>query len=192
MTEGGKMVDVSEYRSGFTAGNRIARGLWGIVWILFFRFTPVICFAWRHCLLKLFGAKLGKGVHVYPSCRIWAPWNLEMGDYACLSHSVDCYNVGRIVIGKHATVSQYAFLCTATHDVTDPGMKLVVKPIEIGEGAWVCAKAYIAPGVKLSDGAVAGAGAVVTKDVPEWTVVGGNPAVFIKKRELKKDGDESA
>jgi putative colanic acid biosynthesis acetyltransferase WcaF len=185
MTEGSEMVDVSEYRSGFAAGNRIARGLWGVVWVLFFRFTPVICFAWRHFILKLFGAKLGEGIHVYPSCRIWAPWNLEMGDYSCLSHEVDCYNVGRITLKEHATVSQYAFLCTATHDITDRGMNLVVKPISIGQGVWVCAKAYVAPGVTLGEGSVAGAGAIVTKDVAEWSVVAGNPARFIKNREVE-------
>jgi len=179
-----RTIDVSGYRSGFSSGNRCGRALWSFVWAVLFRPSPVICFGWRHSLLRLFGAKLGKGIHVYPTCRIWAPWNLEMGDHACLSHFVDCYNVGKVKVGSHATVSHYAYLCTATHDITDPGMRLIVKSIEIGEGAWVCAKAYIAPGVSLHEGAVAGAEAVVTKDVPAWTVVGGNPAAFIKKREL--------
>ena len=179
-----KGVDVSGYRDGFSSGNKYGRALWNVVWILLFRPSPVLCFGWRNALLRVFGARLGKGVHVYPSCRIWAPWNLVMGDHSCLSHSVDCYSVGKVLLKPHATVSQYAFLCTATHDISDSGMQLVIKPIEIGEGAWVCAKAYIGPGVKVGAGAVAGAGAVVSKDVPEWTVVGGNPAQFIKKREL--------
>ena len=185
MSKEDKGVDVSSYKSGFSLGQKAARALWHCVWLFLFRPTPVICFAWRGFLLRLFGAKLGKGVHVYPSCRVWAPWNLEMHDHTSMSHHVDCYDVGKVIIRSNATVSQYAFLCTASHDISESGMDLKVQPIEIGDGAWVCAKAYIGPGIKLAEGAIAAAGAVVTKDVEPWSVVGGNPAEFIKKREIK-------
>jgi putative colanic acid biosynthesis acetyltransferase WcaF len=107
-----------------------------------------------------------------------------MGEYACLSEFVDCYCVDRIRVGAHATVSQYAFLCTASHDVQDPHMRLIKAPITIGDGAWVCAGTYVGMGITIGEGAVAAARAVVVKDVPPWTVVGGNPARFIKRREL--------
>jgi putative colanic acid biosynthesis acetyltransferase WcaF len=179
-------VDVSRYASPLTWRNKLGRALWGIVWLFLFRLSPRPCFGWRRWLLRCFGARLGTGVHVYPSCRVWAPWNLEMGDHSCLSFDVDCYCVNRIRIGAHATVSQYSYLCTASHDIQDPHMRLVTAPIDIGEGAWVCAGVFVAPGVVLGQGAVAAARAVVVKDVEPWTVVGGNPAQFIRMRELRE------
>lgn len=122
-----------------------------------------------------------------PSTRIWAPWNLSMGDYACLSHDVDCYSVAPIRIGNQATVSQYSFLCAATHDVTDPHMRLLAAPIVISDQAWVCAGAFVGPGVTMNEGAVAGARSVVVKDVPAWNIVAGNPAKYIKMRVLNAD-----
>lgn len=108
-----------------------------------------------------------------------------MGDYSCLSENVDCYSVDYIIIGDQAVISQGAFLCCATHDISSPIMELIYKPITIGPQAWVAARAFIGPGVTIGDGAVVAACAVVTKDVEPWTVVGGNPARFIKKREIK-------
>ena len=109
-----------------------------------------------------------------------------MGEYSCLSHFVDCYCVAPIKIGAHATVSQYSYLCTASHDIEDPQMPLVTAPITIGEGAWVTAGVFIGPGVTIGEGAVVGARSVVLKDVEAWTVVAGNPAKFIKNRQLSK------
>jgi putative colanic acid biosynthesis acetyltransferase WcaF len=105
-----------------------------------------------------------------------------MGKYSCLANDVDCYSVAPIKLGAYVTVSQYAFLCTATHDYEDSDFKLVTKPIEIADHAWVGARAFIGPGVRIGEGAVVGATASVYRDVPEWTVVGGNPARVIKKR----------
>jgi putative colanic acid biosynthesis acetyltransferase WcaF len=88
-------------------------------------------------------------------------------------------------LGAHVTVSQYAFLCTATHDYEDPGFRLIAKPIEVGDYAWIGARAFVGPGVSIGEGAVVGATASVYRDVPEWTVVGGNPAKVIKQRIMK-------
>jgi len=137
-------------------------------------------------LLRLFGAVVKEDAHPYPSCRIWAPWNLTMEKHSCLADDVDCYCVAPIKLGAHVTVSQYAFLCTATHDYEDPEFRLITKPIEIGDYAWIAARAFVAPGVKIGEGAVVGATASVYHDVPDWTVVGGNPARFIKQRVVKR------
>lgn len=109
-----------------------------------------------------------------------------VGDEASIAHSVDCYNVGLIQIGSHATVSQYAFLCGASHDISDPNMMLISAPIHIDDQAWVCAGAFISPGVHIHQGAVVGARSVVTRDVEPWTVVAGNPARHIRVRELRR------
>ncbi|MCA9029497.1 MAG: hypothetical protein KDA66_01745 [Planctomycetaceae bacterium] len=165
--------------------NKVGRVLWAIVYVVLFRPSPRPLHFWRRLLLSLFGAKVGNNARIDPSVRIWAPWNLELGDESALGHNVDCYNVASIRIGQHATVSQYAFLCSATHDISDPHMRLISRPIHIDNQAWVCARAFIAPGVHVATGAVVGAQAVVTRDVEEWTVVAGNPAREIKKRVLR-------
>ena len=135
-------------------------------------------------ILRSFGARLGAGVHVYPSVKIWAPRNLIMENHSCLGPYVDCYNVARIEIGEYATVSQYAYLCGATHDHTRLTMPLVPKPIEIGARGWVAAGAFIGPGVTMGEGAVVGARSCVNRDVAAWTVVAGNPARELRKRVL--------
>ena len=169
------------------ARSRARRALWCMTWTLLFRPSPRIAFAWRRGLLRLFGAQIGAGAHVYPTCRIWAPWHLRIYEHGCLGDYVDCYSVDRIVVGPHAVVSQYAFLCTASHDIQDPAFPLVTRPISIGARVWIGAGAYVGPGITLGEGAVAAARAVVVKDVPPWTVVGGNPAQFIKHRREPRD-----
>lgn len=166
--------------------NKVVRVLWNIVWLLLFYPTPRSFHAWRCLLLRLFGAKLGKDVHPYPSARIWAPWNLEMGDHSCLSEHVDCYCVDKVRIGAHATVSQYSFLCTASHDYTDSAMPLITAPIVIGNRAWVTADVFIGPGVVIGDGAVITARSSVFSDIEPWVVATGNPAKPLKTRVLKR------
>ena len=98
---------------------------------------------------RLFGAQVASTARVYPSCRVWAPWNLRLGEHSCLGPAVDCYSVDRVSLGRRATVSQYAFLCTATHDITDPRMPLMAKSIELMDGVWVCAGTFVGPGVTM-------------------------------------------
>jgi len=168
-------------------GNKLGRVLWGVVWFLFYRFSPPWMHGWRRMLLRLFGAKVGRGAHPYPSARIWAPWNLVMGDYSCLSHHVDCYCVDTITLGAYATVSQYSFLCTASHDYNELSMPLVTSPIIIGRWVWITADVFVAPGVTICDGAVITARSSVFDDVPAWVVARGNPAVPGKLRQLDVD-----
>lgn len=165
--------------------NRVARATWWMVWLLFFRPSPRPLHAWRSLLLRMFGARLGRSVHVYPSARIWAPWNLEMGDHSCLADDVDCYCVERIAIGAHATVSQYSFLCAASHDYSDPTMPLVAAPISIGDRVWITADVFVAPGVEIGEGAVVTARSSVFQCIEPWTVASGNPARAVRPRVLK-------
>lgn len=168
--------------SSHTLLNRLARGVWGVAWLLLFRPTPRVLMGWRRVLLRAFGARIGPGVVVHASARVWAPWNLEMGSRACLGEHVDCYSVAQIRIGAYATVSQYSFLCTASHDIDSPDMTLTTSPIHIGDHAWVAAGAFVAPGVVLGEGAVVGARSAVFRDVAPWTVVAGGPARKLRMR----------
>lgn len=171
--------------SRFTTWNRLARALWQIVWLLFFRPTPRPMYFWRNSLLRLFGAKIGRGVHVMASVRIWAPWNLTMADYSGLGEHVDCYSVAPIAIGEHSVVSQYSFLCTASHDHEVAGLPGFDAPIQIGAKAWLAADVYVAPGVTIGEGTVVGARSSVFSDLPPWVVAVGSPAHPRKRRELR-------
>ncbi len=141
-------------------------------------------------LLRLFGAKLHGRPRPYPTARIWAPWNLEMHDMSCLGDNVDCYCVDRVTLQSHAVVSQYSFICTATHDHTQFDLPVVTAPVVIGRRAWVCADVFIAPGVTVGEGAVVAARSTALRDVPPWTIAVGCPAKAVKPRVLNS-GSES-
>lgn len=180
-------IDLSQYHNALSRKNQVVRMLWTIVWGVFARPLPrSVGSGWKRFLLRLFGARIDATAIVYSSAKVYYPANLTMGAYACLASDVDCYNVAPVTIGANSTVSQGAYLCTASHDITDPLNPLVTKPIVIEDQAWVAAGAFVGMGVTIGQGAVVGARAAVFKDVEPWTVVGGNPAKFIKRREIKE------
>jgi putative colanic acid biosynthesis acetyltransferase WcaF len=112
-----------------------------------------------------------------------------MGDHSCLADGVDCYSVGKVTIGAYSTVSQYSYLCTASHDYTDSSMPLTSAPIVIGDRAWVTADVFIGPGVCIGDGSIITARSSVFTDIEPWVVASGNPAVTIKPRVIKTRPD---
>lgn len=163
------------------------RLFWGIVWPLETWFLPrSMGMGWKRMLLRLFGAKLHPTANIYSSVKVYYPVNLIMEENSCLASDVDCYNVDKVIVGANTTVSQGAYLCTASHDITDPLHHLITAPITINESAWVAAGAFVGMGVTIGEGAVVGARACVFKDVEPWTVVGGNPAMVIKKRVMRE------
>lgn len=182
-------LDLKNYQNHHSLKSKVARAFWNIVWLLLFRPTPDrglgFFVRWRIFLLRIFGAKIGKHCAVRNSAKIWLPWNLEMGDWVAISEDCDIYSADRIYIGNRTTISKGSFLCCASHDIESPIMELTYAPITIGHDAWVASRAILLPGITIGDGAVVAAGAVVTKDVEPWTVVGGNPAKVLKKRRLK-------
>lgn len=186
--DGSLPVTVALRQAHITRGNKLARALWAAVWLVLFRPSPIPLHSWRRILLRCFGASIGKRALPYPSARIWAPWNLTMDDDSCLSHQVDCYCVDKIYLGPRVTVSQYSFLCTASHDYTSRSMPLLTAPIRIEADAWVTADVFIGPGVTVCEGAVVGARSTVLRSIRPWTVVAGNPAKEIGPRTLHNNG----
>lgn len=136
-------------------------------------------------MLKCFGAKIDWSTNIYASVKIWAPWNLEVGKNSSLGPQVDCYNQGRITIGSNTIVSQKTYLCASTHNYTQKDFPLILKPITIGNGVWIAADAFIAPGITIEDNAVIAARAAVVRNVEKNNIVGGNPAQFIKTRSFE-------
>ena len=158
-------------------GNKLARFFWLLVWNIFFRYSPIFLYKWRNSLLKLFGAKIGEGVEIYPSCEIWAPWNLSIGAHSGIGSFCKVYNVDKVIIKDFVNISQYVYLCTASHSYDEADFPLIISPIVINSHAWVAADAFISMGVKIGEGAIVGARASVFKDVERHHIVGGNPAV---------------
>jgi len=180
-------VNLSNYKNSLSRTDQLKRFVWGIVWFLFAKWLPrSIGNKWKLYLLRCFGAKVHNTAHVYSNVKIYAPWNLEMEAYSCLAPEVDCYNVDKIYIGSNATVSQKTYLCTASHDITKSENPLITAPIIIKDQAWIGASAFIGLGVTIGQGVVVGATSSVYKNVEPWVVVGGNPAKFIKKREINE------
>lgn len=168
---------------------KLKRGIWNIIYIFFFKpFITKIFRIWRIAILKIFGAKIEWDAEVYSSVKIWAPWNLQMGHRACLGPEVICYNQDKVILEDDVVVSQYSYLCTASHDINmlnTANDSLITAPIKIKEKAWIGSRAFIGLGVCIGKAAVIGATASVYKSVEDYHVVGGNPAKTIKIRELK-------
>lgn len=179
-------MELSEYTE--EKPHYVKRIVWTVINLTLFRLLPGVPFRYvRNMLLRLFGAQIPLGSLVYSSCRIWGPWNLVIGKNSCIGPNTQIYNRAKVVIGDNAVVSQGSYLCTASHDITDPRHSVVMRPITVGDRAWVAADAFVGMGVTIGEGAVVGARAAVFKDVEPWTVVGGNPAKFIKKRVMKDE-----
>lgn len=159
-------IDLSKYENKLGRKHQVVRMLWTIVWTLGASWLPQsLGSGWKRCLLRAFGAKIVGTAYVYSSAKVYYPANLTMMEHSCLASDVDCYNVAPIIIGANSTVSQGAYLCTASHDITDPLNPLITAPIIIEDQAWVGAKAFVGMGVTIGQGAVVGATASVYKDV---------------------------
>lgn len=171
----------------FSLSHRIRRQLWGLVWLMLFRPSPRPFHAWRNFLLRVFGAKLGINVHIYPSVKVWAPWNLTVGDYVGMGDGTSVYCMDRISIGDYAVISQGTHLCAGSHDFNSANFQLITAPITIGSQVWLCADSFVGPGVSVAEGSVIGARGVVAKSISEpWRVWAGVPVKQIGIRDKQK------
>lgn len=158
--------------------------IWEVAWTLFVRWLPKPFYRWHVLLLKLFGCKIHGHVFIAPTARIYAPWLLEIGNKSCLATRSEVYNLGPVEIGERVTVAQYAYICNGTHDLSDPILPLLIGDITIEDNVFIGAKAIILPGLTIAEASVIGAGGVLTKDTEPFSIYAGNPAKFIKKRNM--------
>lgn len=171
-----QLIQETPYDSPWTVRQRVRRILWELCWTLFCKVTPKPFNPWRLLVLKAFGAKIEGTPFVHQRAKIEIPENLTLRHRACLGDGAVMYSLGPIEIGKGATISQETYLCTGTHDFNDPALPLKVKPIYVGEQAFVGARAFVLPGVSIGAEAIIGACSVVTRNIPKKTTVAGNPA----------------
>jgi putative colanic acid biosynthesis acetyltransferase WcaF len=179
-------IDLAGNRAAvkYSRQEQVRRILWGLGrWLL--HLSPRPCFGWRRWVLRRFGARVGVDVHVYPSTRIYMPWNVDLGDGASLGEDVFIYSLGKGRIGPYVSLSYRSHVCAGSHDLEDPALPLLKPPVQIGAGAWIGTEAFIGPGVTLGEGVVVGARAVVMKDVEPFHIVAGNPARTVRMRVMR-------
>jgi putative colanic acid biosynthesis acetyltransferase WcaF len=162
---------------------RLKMAAWEWCWVLFCSWTPKPLNPWRLMWLRLFGATITGTPFVHQRARIQLPWNLTLGDRACLGDRANAYSLGRIEVEEGAVIAQEAYLCTGTHDFSDEGWPLVTRDISVGRRAFVGARAFVLPGVRIGRDSIIGACSVVTRDVQPETISAGNPCVLIRVRE---------
>ena len=171
-------------KSPHSLKNLLMRQIWSVVYIFLFRPSPRVLHGWRRILLRCFGARVGKEVKIFPSVRVWAPWNLELGDNCSLGDRVNCYCVTTVSVGAYTTISQNSTLCAATHDPTQLHLPLITREISIGRHAWLCAETFVMPGVSIGEGALIGVRSTVFSDIPPWQTAFGSPCKVVRRREV--------
>lgn len=159
--------------------------LWWLLQAIVFPLTLHNFHFLRCGLLRLFGAKIGKGVVIRPTARFTYPWKVSIGEYSWIGDDVVLYSLDRIDIGAHCVISQECYLCTGSHDIHDVHFRLMTAPIAIGNGAWVATDCFIAPGVQIGANSVIGARSSVYKNVPSGQVAWGSPCKPRYPREMK-------
>ena len=170
------------YDSPWSVRQRIRILIWEYVWILLCVWTPKPFNFWRIWVLRCFGANIHGKPFVHQRARIQIPWNLTLHDRACLGDRANAYSLGPIVIHRHTTIAQEAYLCTGTHRFDHPSLALQTAKITIGPKVFVGARAFVMPGITIGEGAIIGAASVVTRDVAPMTICGGNPCKPIRQR----------
>ena len=143
-------------------------------------------YGWRRCLLRLFGAKIGKNVIIRPSVNITFPWKVTIGDYSWIGDNAELYSLGEIEIGSNVVISQKSYLCAASHDYQKQDFPIWAKKITIEDECWLATDVYVAPGVTIGKGTVVGARSSVFEDLPSGKICMGSPAKMIKDRIIEK------
>ena len=133
-------------------------------------------------LLKIFGARIGKGVVIKPGVNIKYPWMLSIGDYTWLGEGVWIDNLAKVQIGSNVCVSQGALLLTGNHDYKRVSFDLIVGEITVKDGAWIGAKSVVCPGVICGTHSVLSVGSITSNNLEDYTIYQGNPAVKIRDR----------
>ena len=179
-------VDLSRSVTSWDRRIKIKRALWD--WILkpVFLALPRPCSRQRVALLRVMGARIGEKCLIEPGVDVLMPWNLRLASSVAIGRRVEIYNYAPVEIAAMTVISQYAYLCTGTHDYTHPHMPLIWAPITIGSECWIAAGVFVAPGVTVGDGTVVGARSVVTKDMPPWMVCAGTPCRPLKPRVIRE------
>lgn len=156
--------------------------LWWLVQGLLFKTSPQFMYGWRRWLLRLFGARIGRGVRLRPSVHTQFPWKVKIGDHSWIGDHVVLYSLGEIEIGANAVISQRSYLCTGSHDYKEESFPIYARKIMIEDECWLATDVYVAPNVTIQRGTVVGARSSVFHDLPAGIVAVGTPAKKVSDR----------
>lgn len=180
-------VDLSLYNNAWynTGASVIRRTLWyfanaAILNNSFIPFSGI-----KIKVMRLFGAKIGKGVVIKPSVNIKYPWNLKIGNYVWIGENVWIDNLVEVSIGDNVCISQGAMLLCGNHNYKKTTFDLMVGKIIIEEGAWVGAQSVVCPDVTIHSHAVLAVGSVASCHLEEYAVYQGNPAIKVRDRKIQ-------
>lgn len=189
-----KVQDLSTFKlpAGFRGRPAWFVQFWWIVQALLFSPSPQVLYGWRRGLLRLFGARIGKGVIIRPSVKVTYPWKLSIGDWSWIGDHVTLYTLAEITIGESAVVSQHSYLCTGSHDYNRPTFDIYALPINIQSEAWLATNVFVGPGVTVGRRAVVGSCSVTFKDVPEDMICIGNPLKVLRRRTPQEEASWTA
>jgi putative colanic acid biosynthesis acetyltransferase WcaF len=179
-------VNLKSYNnSWYKPGGIIKRALWYWCNAVFFKRNWNPGTRHKRAILRLFGAKIGKGVVIKPCVNIKYPWLLAIGNYVWIGEKVWIDNLGKVTIGNNCCLSQEAFLLCGNHDFTKTSFDLIIKEIILEDGVWIGAKAVVCPGVIARSHSVLSVGSVATGELESYSIYSGNPAQKIKDRKIE-------
>ena len=179
-----KYQDLSKFTvpADFRGRSKVVTQLWWLVQDSLFKFSPKFMYGFRCALLRLFGAKIGKGVLIRPSATITYPWKLKIGDYSWVGDDSVIYNLGQVDIGSNVAIAHRVYLCTGFHEIDKVTFDIGAKPIKIENEVWLPNDVFVGPGVTIGRGAVVGARSSVFSSMPAGMICYGSPAKPIKQR----------
>jgi putative colanic acid biosynthesis acetyltransferase WcaF len=177
-------TDLSSYNNHpyHPGGNALKRVLWYYVNVLFFKSSWFPFYGFKVSLLRLFGARIGKGVEIKPCVNIKYPWLLNIGNQVWIGENVWIDNLVMVTIGSDVCISQGALLLTGSHNYKKSTFDLLTGSIILEDGVWIGAGAIVNAGITAASHAVLSSGSVATKNMAAYTVYQGNPAVKVRSR----------
>jgi len=180
-----KQVDLSRFDNSATfdpGAGLLKRTLWYFTNVLFF-INPLFPFrSPKPALLRLFGAKVGKGVVIQPGVNINFPWKLRIGDHSWIGQRAWLDNLDQLTIGNNVVISQGAMIIQGSHDYKKMDYPTYTKPVVLEDGSWLGAGAIVMLGVTMKSHSVLAAGSMASKDLEAYKVYQGNPAVVVRER----------